>query len=153
MIDRFRQAVYRAEDQWSATLDRGGLVDFFGSQLQVPVQVRFGSLIDVQTYVVGVCDAARIQVPMIRHRRGGHRAHYSEGVIAIPTDEPWAMRESVVLHEVAHHACVSHFGDHLHGERFTSTMLELVLARFGHEAHLLLRTGYEAAGAPIGVAS
>ena len=33
-------ALYAAEDQWSAVLDRGGVVDFFGSRLDVPLQRR-----------------------------------------------------------------------------------------------------------------
>ena len=47
--DVHRSAVYRAEDQWSATLDRGGVVDFFGSVIDVPEQLRFGALEAVQT--------------------------------------------------------------------------------------------------------
>ncbi|HAN71376.1 MAG TPA: TIGR04338 family metallohydrolase, partial [Actinobacteria bacterium] len=37
-------AVYAAEDQWSAVLDRGGVVDFFGSRIDVPMQRRFGDV-------------------------------------------------------------------------------------------------------------
>ena len=40
--DTDRAAVYAAEDQWSAALNRGGVIDFFGSRLQLPVQTRFG---------------------------------------------------------------------------------------------------------------
>ena len=44
-------AVYAAEDQWSAVLDRGGTVDFFGSRLDAPMQRRFADVASVQAYV------------------------------------------------------------------------------------------------------
>ena len=149
MTDRHWQAVYRAEDQWSSLLDRGGTVDFFGSTLQAPVQLRFGRLEEVVTYVDHACTGYGITPPTVRHRKGGARAHYEAGVIAIPTHEPWAMRESVVLHEVAHHVCVTSAGSTEHDEHFTAAMLVLVRVRLGHEAELLLRTGYSACGAPL----
>jgi putative metallohydrolase (TIGR04338 family) len=149
--DQYRQAVYRAEDQWSAILDRGGRVDFFGSQLIAPIQMRFGGLNDVLSYVGHVCRNCNMEPPGVRHRKGGTRAHYEieEGVIAIPSDHVWAMRESVVLHEIAHHLCVTENSSVLHDRHFTNTMLTLVREQLGHEAELLLRTGYQAAGAPV----
>lgn len=149
MTDRHRQAVYRAEDQWSSLIDRGGSVDFFGSTLQAPVQLRFGRLEEVITYVDRACTDYGITPPSVRHRKGGTRAHYSAGVIAIPTNEAWAMRESVVLHEIAHHVCMTSGGSTEHDEQFTAAMLVLVRERLGHEAELLLRTGYAACGAPL----
>jgi len=149
VIDRYRAAVYRAEDQWSASLDRGGPVDFFGSTIDIPAQLRFGRIEEVAIYVQHVCTEIDVEPASVRHRKGGTRAHYSEGVIAIPTNEPWAMRESVVLHEVAHHVCVSTDANASHDGRFTATMLTLVRVRLGHEAELLLRTGYSATGAPM----
>lgn len=150
-IDRFRQAVYRAEDQWSAILDRGGLVDFFGSQLTAPVQMRFGSLDDVESYVRHVCARHSVPAPGVRRRKGGMRAHYETetGIIAIPIEHTWAMRESVVLHELSHHICVIEHGSATHGEHFTAMMLQLVHHQLGNEAELLLRTGYQAAGAQV----
>ncbi len=151
VIDRHRGSVYAAEDQWSAILDRGGQVDFFGSQLIAPVQIRFGSLNDVESYVVHVCELQRVAPPRVRHRQGGTRAHYEveAAVIAIPTDHVWAMRESVVLHEIAHHICVSVYDSTLHNQNFTEIMLVLTREQLGHEAELLLRTGYQAAGALV----
>lgn len=151
MTDRHRQVVYQAEDQWSALIDRGGPVDFFGSRIQAPVQLRFGRLTDVQTYVQNACAGYEIVAPSVRHRKGGTRAHYESGVIAIPSNEPWAMRESIVLHEIAHHVCVVTSSNTNHDEKFTSTMLALVHQQLGSEAELLLRTGYSAAGAPVGL--
>ncbi len=151
-IDRHRSALYRVEDQWSATLDRGGVVDFFGSTLDAPVQMRFGSLADAQTYVRTVCMSVALPLPAVRARKGGTRAHYEnhpEPTIAIPEHEPWAMRESVLLHEISHHMCVTSNNDAHHGEDFTATMLMLTRVQLGEAAELLLRTGYQAAGIPI----
>ncbi|MGA1145509.1 MAG: TIGR04338 family metallohydrolase [Candidatus Nanopelagicales bacterium] len=151
-IDRFRAAVYQAEDQWSSALDRGGTVDFFGSSLTLPTQIRFGSLTDVGTYVAHVCANVDVSIPRVRHRKGGSRAHYErvrgECVIAIPMESPWAMRESVVLHEISHHVCAERHDSLQHDRNFTVTMVEIVRLRLGDEAALLLRTGYQAAKIP-----
>jgi putative metallohydrolase (TIGR04338 family) len=148
-IDAYRSAVYRAEDQWSALLDRGGRLDFFGTQLDIPMQLRFGDLTAMQTYV----DALVPDPPRVRIRKGQTRAHYEPGecVIAIPMEESWAARESVLLHEVAHHLAHVH-NDHLqHGVQFTGRMLELVETQLGEPAALVLRTGYHEAGALVPV--
>ena len=146
--DRYRQSVYRAEDQWSSVIDRGGPVDFFGSIVQVPTQIRFGGLEDVRAYVEHVCTLHEVAVPDVRHRKGGSRAHYEAGTIAIPSGHTWAMRESVVLHEIAHHICMQRHTNIDHDVQFTTTMLMLVESRLGPEAALLLRTGYHNSGAP-----
>lgn len=151
MIDRYRQAVYQAEDQWSAVIDRGGTVDFFGSSISAPIQLRFGRLEEVRTYVADVCSNLDVPTPTLRHRKGGTRAHYADGVIAIPSHEPWAMREAVVLHEITHHICVTRDDNVLHDDRFASLMLDLVRDRLGPEAELLLRAGYSGAGVPVKV--
>jgi len=151
--DTHRSAVYSAEDQWSAVVDRGGSVDFFGSTIDVPAQLRFGSLADVIAYADVVTAARQARPVVVRHRKGGTRAHYSDGTIAIPTTHAWAMRESVVLHEIAHHVCISEHGNALHDQYFTSVMLDLVDQRMGSPAALLLRTGYQANGVPIAVMS
>lgn len=146
MSDRQRSAVYSVEDQWSAALDRGGSMDFLGSHIVVPEQRRFIALDDVRVYVADVCTRHGWTIPEVRHRMGGARAHYeAEGVLAIPEGEAWAMRECVVLHELAHHG--SSAMDH--GSRFTATMLMLVESELGPEAALVLRTGYLAAGVDV----
>ena len=148
--DAYRSAVYRAEDQWSALLDRGGRLDFFGTVLDIPLQVRFGDVAAMQAYV----DALEEDPPRVRVRKGQTRAHYEpeECVIAIPMESTWAARESVLLHELAHHR--AHVVDaHLaHAAPFTRHMLDLVETRLGSAAALVLRTGYVEAGAQVGVA-
>ncbi len=154
-------AVYAAEDQWSAVLDRGGVVDFFGSRMDVPQQRRFADIASVRTYVDAVLalpaiaegypDAGPVQV---RERAGQGRAHYDPATttIAVPMRQLWAGRESVVLHELAHHvSCstgvpVDRMGHRWHGTEFREAMLALVVAVLGEQAALLLRAGYDAAG-------
>lgn len=151
MTDAQRSAVYSAEDQWAAAVDRGGAMDFHGSAITLPAQRRFSGLVELGEYVGEVCERHGMTTPLVRHRRGGTRAHYEQaGVIAIPTDEPWAMRECVVLHELAHHRCALEQAGRAddgatldHGPAFTAAMLVLVEAELGPEAALVLRTAYQ----------
>lgn len=124
-------------------LDRGGAVNFFGSTLQIAPQLRFADLASAQQYIDDVLSlpavAARGTNPIrVRQRRGGSRAHYADGVIALPIQELWAGRESVVLHEIAHHLN----GGVLHDAAFRSTMITLVTAAQSVESALLLRVAY-----------
>ena len=155
-------AVYAAEDQWSAVLDRGGTVDFFGSRIEVPTQRRFGDVASVQRYVGAVLalPAVRQAYPQagpvhVRERAGQGRAHYEAGTrtIAIPLQTTWAARESVVLHEMAHHLACSVGGAtaagvrrEWHGVAFRRAMCTVVRSVLGVEAELMLRAGYEESG-------
>lgn len=151
--------MYAAEDQWSAVLDRGGVVDFFGSRLDVPIQRRFGDLGSVQRYVDAVLampalvqSYPAVDPIHVRERAGQTKAHYepSTATIAVPLRTQWAARESVMLHEVAHHLTMSEQtgGERppWHGSEFRRTMCALVAIVLGDAAALLLRAGYEAAG-------
>ncbi len=144
--DRDRAAVYAAEDQWSALLDRGGPVEFFGSRLDVAPQVRFGSLAAMQAYVDGLGARSGRPGVRVRDRRGQARAHYADGVIAVPADAAWACRESVLLHEFAHHLVGA---AHRHDGCFRAGMIGLVESELGPQAALLLRAGYEAQELPV----
>lgn len=157
-------AVYAAEDQWSAVLDRGGVVDFFGSTVDVPQQRRFADLPSVQAYCAGVLarPAVRSAHPAagpvhVRERAGQARAHYepAAATIAIPLRELWAGREAVVLHELAHHLVCSSAAPgsgrvSWHGREFCAAMDLLVREMLGDAAALLLRAGYDAAGVRAG---
>lgn len=161
-------AVYAAEDQWSALLDRGGVVDFFGSRIDLPMQLRFGDVASVQAYVDRVLadDAVKAEYPRagaltVRASRSRTRARYlpDEQVIELP-GELWAGRESVVLHETAHHLACSRgipparTSGRWHGEEFRSAMEFIVKRMLGEAAALLLCTGYAEAGiAPSGARS
>lgn len=150
-------AVYGAEHQWSAVLDRGGLVNFHGSHVTVPMQKRFADIPSVQRYVdtVLASDSVRHKYPKagpvrVRERRGQGKAHYepSTATVAIPMENRAFGRESTVLHELAHHLSYSEglpataSGTRWHGVEFQDTMLFLVSAVLGDEAALLLRAGY-----------
>jgi len=148
VIDRDRSRVYAAEEQWSAVLDRGGAVNFFGSRLHVAPQLRFADLVSVQKYVDRVLALLDVQSfdpkPVhVRRRHGGTRAHYADGVIAIPIQELWSGRESVVLHELAHHLVWQK--ETTHGETFRSTMIALVQCVQSAESGLILSSAYEEA--------
>lgn len=153
-------AVYAAEDQWSAVLDRGGVVDFFGSRLDVPMQLRFGDVASVQAYVDRVMASDRILEvypsagPVtVRPSRSRIRASYRPDAKAIDLPgELWAGREAVVIHELAHHLVCSMGQAPLsaarrwHGREFLDAMDLLVLEMLGESAALLLRAGYDSAG-------
>jgi putative metallohydrolase (TIGR04338 family) len=151
-----RSAVYSAEDQWSAVLDRGGVVDFFGSRIDVPQQRRFGDLASVRRYVDAVLALPSVQEQWmpgpvaVRERAGQTKAHYESGTatIAVPLKSRWAARESVLLHELAHHLGGSVDGD-WHGPAYRRTMVELVAIVLGEAAALLLRAGYEESGVTV----
>lgn len=153
--------MYAAEDQWSAVLDRGGSVDFFGSRVDVAVQRRFGDIASVRRYVDAVMSLPFVtdEYPAaggvtVRERSGQQRAHYevSSQTIAIPIRTTWAARESVVLHEIAHHLTCSLSSTSSgprrdwHGLTFRQAMCGLAQAVLGVEAALLLRAGYEESG-------
>ncbi len=138
-------------------MNRGGKVDFHGSVIEVPVQRRFGDLGAIETYLSWVTSLpcvvecfGRVAPVGVRARKGQAKAHYEpvEGVIAIPLDTRWAARESVVLHELAHHIVMSRDGNDgpAHGAAFTVAMCALVECALGPESALLLRTSYAGLG-------
>lgn len=151
--DTQRSAVYSAEDQWTAILDRGGVVDFFGSTLTLVPQRRFGDMDAVRAYVEQVCATNGITTPEVRSHAGHSRAHYSSttSTIAIPWNVSaratgWAARESVLLHEIAHHWAFVSDASLLHDFHYVRSMIRLVTSTLGDEAALLLRAGYDGAG-------
>jgi len=134
-------------------MNRGGKVDFHGSLIEVPVQRRFGSLEAIEAYVdwamalpCVVKSFGMLEPVKVRARKGQAKAHYEpqEAVIAIPLDTSWAARESVVLHELAHHIAMTRkgAGGEAHGPAFTATMCALVECALGPEAALMLRASY-----------
>ena len=83
----------------------------------------------------------------VRRRRGVAAAHYElidgTAVIAVPERDTWALRELVVLHELAHH--LSH-ADPPHGPDFVAAHIELCTAIMGPEVGLVLRMVYAKEG-------
>lgn len=168
-VDRHRSAVYAAEDQLGQLLARGGAVDFYGSSLTLPVERRFADIASVQRYVDSVLALAPVRdrwpvIPpvRVRERSGLSRAHYepatpgrgASAAIAIPLAGPvearWAGRETVVLHEVAHHLVAQDAPpEPWHGPTFCGALLTLLGIVIGPEAALALRAAFDGAGVPV----
>jgi len=131
-------------------------VDFFGAQLTLPPEGKFGSVDAVQRYVDDVLalPSVRDRWPDVaplraRARRAATAAHYENrsgsGVIAVPDRDTadWALRELVVLHEVAHHLCPA---GPAHGPDFVATMCELTELVMGPEVGHVLRVMFAKEG-------
>ncbi len=159
--DSQRARVYAAEEFVRTLFDRAAehgspAVEFFGTQLTLPPEGRFGSVAAVQRYVdeVLALPAVRRRWPdvaplRVRARRAATAAHYESrdgaGVIAVPDRDTadWALRELVVLHEVAHHLCGARPP---HGPEFVATSCALAELVMGPEAGHVLRVVYAKEG-------
>lgn len=159
--DSQRAKVYAAEQFVRTLFDRAaerGLpaVDFFGTQLTLPPEGRFGSIESVQRYVDDVLALPAVRrrwpdVPpvRVRARRAGTAAHYESssgsGVIAVPDRNAagWAMRELVLLHELSHHLCDAQPS---HGPEFVATMCMLSELVMGPELGHVLRVVFDKEG-------
>ena len=154
------------------------VVDFFGTALTLPPEARFSSAETVQRYVddvlahPGVRERWPVISPLrVRPRRGRTAAHYEYSECSADADElgppdelgaaraaatiavpehgrPWALRELVVLHEIAHHL-VHQASDAVaaHGHEFVVTFCELTEAVMGPEVAHVLRVVYAKEGA------
>jgi putative metallohydrolase (TIGR04338 family) len=131
-------------------------VEFFGTQLTLPPEARFASVASVQSYVDDVLALPAVQrhwptasALRVRARRAATAAHYENrggvGIIAVPDRDTadWAMRELVVLHEVAHHLCQA---QPAHGPEFIATICTLAELVMGPEVGHVLRVVYAKEG-------
>ncbi|KAA8967500.1 TIGR04338 family metallohydrolase [Mycobacterium sp.] len=151
--DAQRSKVYAAEEFVRTLFDRAAQhgsrsVEFFGAQLTLPPEARFGSVPAIQRYVDEVLQlpSVRQQWPTarplrVRSRRAATAAHYEHrdgaGIIAVPDrGADWAMRELVVLHEIAHHLCDE---PSPHGPQFVATFCRLAELVMGPELGHVLR--------------
>lgn len=159
--DSQRAKVYAAEEFVRTLFDRAAehsspAVEFFGTQLTLPPEGRFGSVESVQRYVDDVLALAAVRqqwprvAPLrVRSRRAATAAHYEyrngAGVMAVPDRDTadWALRELVVLHEVAHHLCRA---EPAHGPEFVATMCTLTQLVMGPELGHVLRVVYDKEG-------
>lgn len=153
--DSQKAKVYSAQNvlHWlyeSAEQNGNPVVTVNGVTVTLPPEAKFASVESIQSYVERVLalpaireayPALSLSVPTVRHRKGTTKAHYSAGEIAIPTDRggKWAMRELVVLHELAHHLAILDG----HGPRFAATLLTLVGAVMGPEIELIGRMVFD----------
>ena len=163
--DSQRTRVYDAEALVRRIFDRSvehPIVDVAGSHLTLPPERKFASLASVQSYVEAVQGLRwvrerwpRAAEPIfVRARAGRSRAHYERypGVIAVPLHEggkAWALRELVLLHELAHHLA-DDADEPAHGADFTGRMVELVGGIVGDEAAFLLRVTLLESGVVVG---
>ncbi|MGE2691886.1 TIGR04338 family metallohydrolase [Mycolicibacterium pulveris] len=156
-----RAKVYAAEEFVRTLFDRAGeranpVVEFFGTQLTLPPEGRFASVPAVQRYIDEVLAMPGVQrrwpgaPPLrVRARRGVAAAHYERSadaaVIAVPEQRGsgWALRELVVLHEIAHHLCDD---PPPHGPQFVATFCELTEAVMGPEVAHVLRVVFAKEG-------
>lgn len=149
--DTQRARVYAAEQFVRTMFDRAAqhssrAIDFFGTALTLPPEAKFGSVAAVQRYVDEVLARVGADPVTVRARRGTTAAHYEMGdaVIAVPEhDTAWALRELVVLHELAHHLCAD---GPPHGPAFVATYCELCETVMGPEVGLVLRMVYAKEG-------
>jgi putative metallohydrolase (TIGR04338 family) len=139
--------------------DEFPLAAAFGSRVAVPDDRKFGDIDSVQRYVDAVLalDWVRRAAPTqaalpvrVRARNGAARAEYefATRTIAVPPHRVggrWAMRELVVLHELAHHLAA----EPGHGPAFVGVFLQLVEELVGPEAGFLLRSAFLDAGVTL----
>jgi putative metallohydrolase (TIGR04338 family) len=159
--DAQRSKVYAAEGFVRTLFDRAAehgtrTIDFFGASLTLPPEARFGSVDGVARYVDEVLALPAVvqRWPAagelaVRSRRGATAAHYENAdgaaTIAVPDRRPadWALRELVVLHEIAHHL---HPIGPAHGPGFVATLCALAELVMGPEVGHVLRVVYAKEG-------
>ena len=164
--DAQRSRVYRAEDAWAARLDAARLgaplATVGGSAVLLPAERRLGSLEAAAAYCARVVVLPEVTAvlgavdpPRLRPRRGVRSAHWeAPGTIALPVPahgEPWALRETVLLHELAHHLAETTGRAGGHRAPFPAAVLLLARAVLGEEAALVLRVEYGEHDVAVGV--
>jgi len=160
--DSQRSRVYAAEEFVRTLFDRAAehssrAIDFFGDPITLPPEARFASMESVQRYLDAVLALPAVTARWpgrsriaVRPRRSATAAHYENrdgtGVIAVPERgaSGWAMRELVVLHEVAHHLAAD--SAPAHGPQFVATFCELAATVMGPEVGHVLRVVYSKEG-------
>jgi putative metallohydrolase (TIGR04338 family) len=161
------QAVYAGEHSLAFALDRANegypYHQIAGSVVILPQERKFASIESIQTYIAKVLALPTIQatypaaqvIPQVRERKGDLKATYSRSktTISIPIGSKcsslpssrWALRELVVLHELAHHLS-PHLADLGHGPDFRSTFLTLINICISPEAAFILRVAWAQEG-------
>lgn len=148
MKDFQKSLVYKGEQDlrkvWTSAIKHNvATVEFAGARFSPPVERKFGDLASIQRYIDLVLglnwvratwDRAYFPIT-VRRRKGTKFATYQHGEIAIPDQVDWAMRELVVLHEIAHHLSPGA----KHGPKFVGTFVALVTEILGPEAGFMLR--------------
>ena len=158
-----RSRVYDAEHLVHRIFDRSAeypVVEVAGSRITLPVERRFGSIDAVQRYVDGVLALPWVAATWdrARHRCGSGngageaQAHYQRvgSIMAVPgyrAGSGWALRELVILHELAHHLATASRSPRRSLCRPTADVGRRIV---GPEAALLLRVTMLDVGVEIG---
>lgn len=158
--DNQRSKAYNAEYALRNVLSNANgtsrTFDFYGSMLTLPEERKFGDVEAVRRYVNSVLGLNWVRATWprtarfscaVRARKGQGKAHYSPSKIeiAVPVEDDWALREIVVLHEIAHHLTPGTG----HGSAFCGTLVLLVSEIIGPEAGLVLRHGMDVNGCSV----
>lgn len=162
--DSQRQKVYDAEFALRDVLTNASntevrTFDFYGSVLTLPDERKFGDLASVQRYVDAVLGLNWVKAEWERAAypvkvndtalNHGREAHYQLGTIFVPKHfgkVSWAMREIVVLHEIAHHLCPA---VQPHGPDFARTFHKLLSEIIGPEVGLIYQDLLDKHGAKM----
>lgn len=157
MRDNQKQKVYDAEHQFCRMLDTvelDGTIDFFGSRVAVDTDRKFTRVADVQRFVDAIVTSLlpehRSVVPTVVVRKGEAKAVYrsSDNTICVP-EAKWALRESVILHEMAHWL-VAHSLDRstceAHGPEFAGIFVDLVSRVMGSGSAMVLSACLDGSG-------
>ena len=162
-MDRDASKVYQVEFALQDILDVCSEGDntyrgIAGMQLTMPVEYKVGELDHIQRYANAVIrdyngrhDTRHKKVRVVEGRRSLHKkAYYTHGMgrITLPQRDSgsWAWRQTVVLHEIAHHLapCPGH------GVEFAEVMLDLLENYVGLQAGLVYVILLDKEGITIG---
>jgi putative metallohydrolase (TIGR04338 family) len=162
--DSQKSSLYAAERLLWDIFDRcaehnNPMVEIEHIQLTLPPEGKFADITSIQRRCDQVCDA--MNVPHVRveaHRNkniGGDAFYQHLGMRLVVPDgrKRWAMRELVVLHELAHHVtdCQQPLGLAAHGPEFVANYIRLLETVMAPEAGLAARLVYVAHGVKEGV--
>jgi putative metallohydrolase (TIGR04338 family) len=155
--DSQRQRLYNAQHALTTMIDLtqesdNPMVSIDGVSLVLPPEAKFASLDSIQIYIKQVLAMPSVierfghndpDVITVRERKGHTAAHYEGygphgGIIAVHTgDKNWAMREVVILHEIAHHFTRNNHP--AHGPKFATALVDLLGLVMGPQAAMALR--------------
>lgn len=107
-VDPDQTAAYAAEERLADLARTGPTIRLFGTVWDLEPDVLVTDVSDAETYIARVADHAALPPVEVRARRGNRAAHYdmATSTIAVPPRAiggQWALRGSVLLHELAHH--------------------------------------------------
>lgn len=154
MTDPDRIATYACEFTLRDML-KVSQVHVHGVTVDIPVERNFATIENIQAYVdkVLALNWVRAAYPratnplkVVKKPKGANNADCGGGVMRVPinSENRWALREIVILHEMAHHLAPGG-----HAEAFRTCFAWLVSEIIAPEAGWLLRTLFWDNGLPV----